>query len=69
MTMARNASGNFDQTKYVETYMKENMTVKKVAFNNKNDAEMLTWVNDKNFSGYVKGLIRQDMQENKENKE
>lgn len=59
--MPRKKSGLFDQTKYVQQYIKDNITVKKVSFNNERDADMLAWVADKTFSSYVKKLIRDDM--------
>ena len=61
--MPRKASGNFDQGKYVQQYMKENVTVKKVVFNKRDEAELLDWANRSTvgFSAYVKRLIREDM--------
>ena len=35
--------------------------VKLVSFSEKKDAELFSWVKDKEFSTYVKKLIREDM--------
>lgn len=59
--MPRKASGNFDQSKYIQEYMKENVTVKKVTFNKHTDADLIDWTAERAFSTYVKGLIRKDM--------
>ena len=61
--MARKKSGMFDQSKYIQQYMKENVTVKKVSFNKgrRADAEMLKFLDGKPFSTYVKDLIWRDM--------
>ena len=61
--MPRKASGNFDQGKYVQQYMKENVTVKKVVFNKRDETELLEWANRSpgGFSAYVKRLILEDM--------
>ena len=59
--MPRKKSGTFDQSKYIQQFMKEKVTVKKVTFNKEADAEMLAWLADKKFSTYVKDLIRSDM--------
>lgn len=61
--MPKKASGTFDQTVYVKSYVKENIITKKVFFNRKIDQDMLEWIKDRNFSGYIKMLIRQDMEE------
>ena len=61
--MPRKASGDFDQNKYVQQYMKENVTVKKVVFNKRDEQELLEWAtaSPDGFSAYVKRLIREDM--------
>ena len=59
--MPRKKSGTFDQSKYVQQYMKDNVTVKKVTFNKLSDADLLAWLDDKKFSTYVKDLIRHDI--------
>ena len=61
--MPRKASGSFDQSRYIQEYMKENVTVKKVVFNKRDEAELLEWANRSpgGFSAYVKRLIREDM--------
>ena len=59
--MPRKKSGLFDQNKYIQQFMKDNVTVKKVTFNQKHDADLLEWIAGKTFSTYVKDLIREDM--------
>ena len=59
--MPRKKSGTFDQSKYIQQFMKEKVTVKKVTFNKETDADLLAWLADKRFSTYVKELIREDM--------
>ena len=59
--MPKKKSGLFDQSKYVQQYIREKTTTKKVLLNNATDADIITWIADKNFSGYVKDLIRKDM--------
>lgn len=61
--MPRTKSGTFDQSRYVQQYIKENTTIKKVMFNKKEEAELLAWAEGipGGFSGYVKRLIRDDM--------
>lgn len=58
--MPKKKSGDFDQSKYIQQFMKEKITVKKVTFNREKDADLLEWVEGKTFSGYVKDLIRRD---------
>lgn len=55
----------FDQGKYVQTYIKDN--VKQIGFgiNKKTEADLLEWLEKQpNKQGYIKGLIRKDMEEN-----
>lgn len=59
--MPRKKSGLFDQSKYIQQFMKDNVTVKKVTFNKETDADLLSWLDGKRFSTYVKELIREDM--------
>lgn len=59
--MPRKKSGTFDQSKYIQQFMKEKVTVKKVSFNRENDADLLEWIAGKKFSTYIKELIRKDM--------
>lgn len=59
--MPRKKTGKFDQSKYVQQFMKEKVIVKKVPFNKENDADLLAWIEGKPFSTYVKQLIRNDM--------
>lgn len=46
--------------------MRENVRVKSVHFNIKNDEEILKSLGRRNFSRYVKQLIREDIQRKKE---
>ena len=57
--MPRKKSGMFDQSKYVQQYIKENVTVKKVSFNKNTESDLLEFVEGKTFSTYVKDLIRE----------
>ena len=59
--MPRKKSGTFDQSKYIQQFMKEKVTIKKVSFNRESDADLLAWLAGKKFSTYVKDLIRKDM--------
>lgn len=53
----------FDQTKYIEGYLKSNIKQVRVSLNKKHDAEMIAWLEKQgNASGYIKRLIMQDMQ-------
>ncbi len=60
-------AGEFDQNAYVQQYMRDNVIVKKVTFSRKKpeDMEMLRWleVNKVNFSGLVKKIIKEKMEE------
>lgn len=58
--MPRKKSGTFDQSKYIQQFMKEKVTVKRVTFNKETDADLLAWLADKTFSTYVKELILKD---------
>ena len=60
--MPRKKSGNFDQNKYIQQFMKEKETTKRVVFNKETDVDLLAWLADKKFSTYVKELIRLDME-------
>ena len=61
--MPKKKSGTFDQSKYIQRYMREKVTVKKVLFNNEYDSDLLSWLSSQgSFSTYVKRLIREDMQ-------
>lgn len=52
----------FDQTKYVEGYLKTNIKQVRVSLNKKHDAEMIAWLEKQgNASGYIKRLIQEDM--------
>ena len=59
--MPREKSGLFDQSKYVQQFMKEKVIVKKVSFNKEFDMDLLIWLSGKKFSTYVKQLIREDV--------
>lgn len=57
----------FDQSAYVQQYIKDNVTVKKVTFSRKKpeDVEILRWLdeNNVNFSGLVKRMIKEKMED------
>jgi hypothetical protein len=42
-------------------YDKANTVQKLLKLNKKTDADILDWISGKNFQGYVKELIREDM--------
>ena len=60
--MPRKKSGTFDQNKYIQQFVREKETTKRVVFNKETDADLLEWLADKTFSTYVKELIRLDME-------
>lgn len=62
--MPRKKSGEFDQSRYVQNYIKDNVVMKKVGFNKQHDADILDWIEGvpESFATYVKRLIRQDME-------
>ena len=64
--MPRKKSGLFDQSKYVQQYMKDNIKQVKVSLNkNKpDDMQMIAWIaqQQEGASGYIKRLIREDME-------
>ena len=62
--MPRKKSGTFDQNKYIQQFVREKETTKRVVFNNSTDADLLAWLADKTFSTYVKELIRDDISGN-----
>ena len=43
-------------------YDKENTIQKLIKLNKKTDKDILDWISGKNFQGYVKALIREDME-------
>ncbi len=57
----------FDQSAYVQQYIKDNVTVKKVTFSRKKpeDVEILRWLEENriNFSGLVKEIIKEKMED------
>lgn len=42
-------------------YKKENVVQKKIELNKKSDADILSWIEGKSFSSYIKQLIRDDI--------
>ena len=55
----------FDQTKYVEGYLKTNIKQVRVSLNKRNDADVIEWLKEQpSESGYIKRLIRMDMEKN-----
>ena len=54
----------FDQTKYVEGYLKTNIKQVRVSLNKQYDADIIEWLKKQpSASGYIKRLIREDMKE------
>ena len=52
----------FDQTKYIESYLKDHIKQVRVSLNKKHDADMIAWLAKQgNASGYIKRLIQADM--------
>ena len=55
----------FDQTKYVEGYLRKNIKQVRVSLNKRNDADVIEWLKEQpSASGYIKRLIRMDMEKN-----
>ena len=55
----------FDQTKYIEGYIKENIKQVRVSLNKRHDADVIEWLGKQpSASGYIKRLIREDMTKN-----
>ena len=55
----------FDQTKYIEGYLKDNIKQVRVSLNKKHDADIIDWLGKQpSASGYIKQLIRTDMAKN-----
>ena len=54
----------FDQTKYVEGYLKTNIKQVRVSLNKQYDADIIEWLKKQpSASGYIKRLIRENMKE------
>lgn len=52
----------FDQSKYIQQYMKDNYLRVQILLNRETDADMIEHLKQKkSMSGYVKELIRKDM--------
>lgn len=52
----------FNQTKYIEGYLRNNIKQVRVSLNKKHDADIIAWLKKQgNASGYIKRLIREDM--------
>lgn len=57
-------AGGFDQGKYLRDYQKANILQVKLQLNRKTDGELIDWLEQQaNRQGYIKGLIRRDMEE------
>lgn len=53
------------QTKATTKYIKEHTKTYVFRCNNESDADLISWLDSKsNRAGYIKDLIRQDMQKN-----
>ena len=54
-------------TEYLAQYEKENIRQIRLKINRKTEPEMLEWIEkQENIQGYIKQLIRKDMEEQKE---
>jgi hypothetical protein len=64
--MPRKKSGNFDQSKYIVGYIHDNIKHIKVSLNKTkpDDMQMIAWIaqQPEGASGYIKRLIRDDME-------
>ena len=61
--MSRKKSGKFDQLEYIKQYAKENRTTVSVILSKKYDQDIIEHLETKpSKSGYIKGLIRADIQ-------
>jgi len=60
-------SEKFNQTKYIIDYQRKNVKTIRVGLNRQHDADLIAWVEQQgNASGYIKGLIRADMEQKAE---
>ena len=58
------------QSKYMANYEKENLRQIRLKINRKTEPELLEWVEKQgNIQGYIKELIRKDMEQGKEEQE
>ena len=61
--MSRKKSGNFDQLEYIKQYHKENHVRVSVMLSKKYDADIIAHLDkQESKSGYIKELIRADIQ-------
>ena len=64
--MPRKPSGLFDQSKYIQQYIHDNIKHIKVSLNKNKpeDMQMIAWIaqQEEGASGYIKRLIREDME-------
>lgn len=64
--MPRKKSGNFDQSKYIVGYIHDHIKHIKVSLNKTkpDDMQMIAWIaqQPEGASGYIKRLIREDME-------
>ena len=58
------------QTEYMANYEKENLRQIRLKINRKTEPDLLAWVEkQENVQGYIKELIRKDMEQGKEEQE
>lgn len=56
----------FDQGKYTQQYIKENIRQIRLTLNQKTEQDLIDWMDSQsNKQGYLKKLIRADMEKNK----
>ncbi len=57
----------FDQGKYVQKYIKENIRQIRLTLNQQTEQDLIDWIEQQpNKQGYLKKLIRADMERKKE---
>ena len=57
--------GKFNQAEYISVYQKENIKQIKINLNKEHDADIIRRLNEvNNKQGYIKTLIRKDIQKN-----
>ncbi len=56
----------FDQSKYTQQYIKDNIRQIRLTLNQKTEQDLIDWMeSQENKQGYLKALIRADMEKNK----
>ena len=58
--------GNVNKSKYDQKYMRDNIVYYRMQINRKTEFDLLEWFNKQpNRNGYLKRLIREDMERNR----